>query len=68
MCIVYRELRYLRKQRRKVEKRLKKDREAHKEAGEITRQEHLFDLKVCVCNVCFHHVCVLWVCEGVLEG
>ena len=57
MCIVYRELRYLRKQRRKVEKRLKKDREAHKEAGEITRQEHLFNLKVCmsasIMCVCF---------------
>ena len=41
-----RELRYLRKQRRKVKKRLTKDADAHKEAGEITRQEHLFALKV----------------------
>ena len=40
-----------------MEKRLKKDREAHKEAGEITRQEHLFNLKVCmsasIMCVCF---------------
>lgn len=40
------DLRYLRKQHRKVQKRLTKDSDAHKESGEITRQEHLFGLKV----------------------
>ena len=52
VCVIYQrhlvcsELRYLRKQHRKVQKRLTKDSDTHKEAGEITRQEHLFGLKV----------------------
>ena len=41
-----RELRYLRKQRKKLRSRLTKDSVAHKEVGEITRQEQLFGLKV----------------------
>ena len=48
----YSELRYLRKQRRKVQKRLTKDADAHREAGEITRQEQLFGLQVQYAHTC----------------
>ena len=43
---ICRELRYLHKQQRKVKKRLVKHPDAHREIGEIMREEHLFRLKV----------------------
>ena len=49
ICNIHcRELRHVHKQRSKLKKRLSKGFETHKEIGEMTRQEHLFGLKVCV--------------------
>ena len=47
ISLSYRERRRLRKVKRRIKERLVQRAELHREAGEITRQEELFKLKVC---------------------
>lgn len=64
----FRERRRLRHQRRKLKERLVKNRSIDDEAGEIVRQEHLFQLKAIKSRAHLEQVDKGEMEEGDLEG